>query len=245
MKLIVNGDDFGYSIGQNLGILECFKNGVMTSTSLMVNMPGFNHAIELMKNNSELKVGIHLVMTVGSPISTGLNEIVNKDGIFDRDMAKIETANIEEIRKEYRAQVDKFLSTGFTPVHIDFHYAVTNEQYQVAMEIAKELNIPVRGMDKVWEDKLDENNIKHSKNFNCDFYNEGVSLENLISILENNLDKDYMELMSHPAYVDSTILRNSSYNTKRAFELEILTSNEIKEYIKNNDNIELISYKDL
>ena len=160
-------------------------------------------------------------------------------------MAKIETANIEEIRKEYRAQVDKFLSTGFTPVHIDFHYAVTNEQYQVAMEIAKELNIPVRGMDKVWEDKLDENNIKHSKNFNCDFYNEGVSLENLISILENNLDKDYMELMSHPAYVDSTILRNSSYNTKRAFELEILTSNEIKEYIKNNDNIELISYKDL
>ena len=32
---------------------------------------------------------------------------------------------------------------------------------------------------------------------------------------------------------------------QRAFELEILTSNEIKEYIKNNDNIELISYKDL
>ena len=122
MKLIVNGDDFGYSIGQNLGILECFKNGIMTSTSLMVNMPGFNHAIELMKNNSELKVGIHLVMTVGSPISTGLKAIVNNNGIFDRDMTKIETANIKEIRKEYRAQVDKFLSTGFTPAHICLLY---------------------------------------------------------------------------------------------------------------------------
>lgn len=29
----MNIDDFGYSIGQNLGIVECFKNVIMTSTS--------------------------------------------------------------------------------------------------------------------------------------------------------------------------------------------------------------------
>lgn len=244
MKVIVNGDDFGYSVGQNLGILECFKNGIMTSTSLMTNMPGFEHAIKLMRENDDLNVGIHLVMTVGSPLSEGLKTIVNKDGIFDRDISKIENGDINEIRKEYRAQINKFLSTGFTPTHIDFHYAVTDEQYEAAIEIAKELNIPMRAMDKTWEERLTICNLKYSKNFIQDFYNEGVSIDNLINIFEKYKHLDFIELMSHPAYVDATILTHSSYNIKRAFEVEVLTSKEIKEYVKNN-NIELISYKDL
>lgn len=244
MKLLINGDDFGYSIGQNLGILECFKNKIMKSTSLMVNMPGFTHAIELMKYNDELNVGIHLVLTVGSPISKDLKQIVNKNGVFDRDMEKIENADINEIEAEYRAQVNKFLSTGFTPTHIDFHYATSDKLYNIAMKISKELNIPMRATEKKYEDILEKNNIKHSKNFNSDFYDKGITLSNLISILDKNKDLDILELMSHPAYIDSTILRNSSYTTKRAFELEILTSNEFKDYIQNN-NIEIIGFKDL
>ncbi|MGL4774567.1 MAG: chitin disaccharide deacetylase [Clostridium sp.] len=245
MKVIVNGDDFGYSIGQNLGILECFKNGIMTSTSLMVNMPGFNHAIELMKENKELNVGLHFVMTVGNPVASGAKEIVNNEGVFDRDLEKIGNADIEEIRREYKAQLDKFLSTGFKPTHLDFHYGITEKQYRVIMELAKSINVPVRAMNKEDEKLLEENNLKYSKNFISDFYNEGVTIENLISIFESNKDKDLIEIMSHPAYVDSVILNNSSYTTKRAIEMEILTSVEIKEYIKNNSNIELISYKEL
>lgn len=244
MKLIVNGDDFGYSVGQNLGILECFKNGIMTSTTLMVNMSGFDHAVELMKTNKELNVGIHLVMTVGKPVSKGLKTIVNKDGVFDRDISKIDNGDIEEIREEYKAQIDKFLATGFIPTHIDFHYYASKKQYEVAMEFAKELNIPMRAMDNSFEELLSKNKVRYCKNHNTEFYDGGVTLDNLISILDKNKSNDYMELMCHPAYVDSTILKNSSYNTKRAFELELLTSNEIKNYIKNN-NIELINFKSL
>ena len=50
MKVIMNADDFGFSKGANLGILEGFQNGIISSTSLMVNMPGFAHAISLMEN---------------------------------------------------------------------------------------------------------------------------------------------------------------------------------------------------
>ncbi|TGU42153.1 ChbG/HpnK family deacetylase, partial [Mesorhizobium sp. M00.F.Ca.ET.186.01.1.1] len=41
MKLIVNADDFGYSKGVNLGIIEAHRAGVVTSTTTMVNMGGF------------------------------------------------------------------------------------------------------------------------------------------------------------------------------------------------------------
>ena len=45
MKVIMNADDFGFSRGVNLAILEGFQHGILTSTSLMVNMPGFEHAV--------------------------------------------------------------------------------------------------------------------------------------------------------------------------------------------------------
>ncbi|MFV0396086.1 MAG: ChbG/HpnK family deacetylase, partial [Coprobacillaceae bacterium] len=60
MRLIINADDFGYSTGQNLGIIEGYKHGCITSTTLLTTMPGTNQAIHLAKENPDLDVGIHL-----------------------------------------------------------------------------------------------------------------------------------------------------------------------------------------
>ena len=46
-KLIVNADDFGYSKGVNLGIIEAHTNGIVTSATLMANMPYSEHAAKL------------------------------------------------------------------------------------------------------------------------------------------------------------------------------------------------------
>ena len=43
--LILNADDFGYSYGVNYGIIESHLRGVLTSTTLMAGMPGFDHAV--------------------------------------------------------------------------------------------------------------------------------------------------------------------------------------------------------
>lgn len=49
MKLITNGDDFGITRAANYGIIDCFKYGILRSTSMMVNMNAAEHAAELMK----------------------------------------------------------------------------------------------------------------------------------------------------------------------------------------------------
>ena len=244
MKLIVNADDFGYSKGVNLGILECFKNGVLTSTSLMVNMPGFQHAIDLMRTNKELKVGIHLVMTVGKPICKDLKTIVNAEGNFERSEERVINGDIEEIKKEYRAQLDTFLATGFKPTHIDFHVRGLDCQFAAAMELAKEYGLPMRCMYKEWKDTLEKEKIKNSPNFIWDFHEDYISPENFISILEKYKNLPIIEIMTHPAYVDATVLECSSYNVKRAYELETLTNDKVKEYIRKSD-IECIDYTDL
>lgn len=57
-KLIINADDFGYGKGVNMGIIEAYQNGVLTSTTLMAGMPGFDQAVKLAKDNPGLGVGV-------------------------------------------------------------------------------------------------------------------------------------------------------------------------------------------
>lgn len=49
-KVIFNSDDFGYSYGVNYGIVDAYQRGILTSTTLMANMPGFEHAVKLKKS---------------------------------------------------------------------------------------------------------------------------------------------------------------------------------------------------
>lgn len=44
-RMIVNADDFGFSEAVNHGILKAMQEGIVTSTSIMANMPGFAHAV--------------------------------------------------------------------------------------------------------------------------------------------------------------------------------------------------------
>jgi predicted glycoside hydrolase/deacetylase ChbG (UPF0249 family) len=59
--LIVNADDFGYSQGINKGIIEAHTNGIVTSTSVMVDAIASNEAANL-KQYPELSVGLHFVL---------------------------------------------------------------------------------------------------------------------------------------------------------------------------------------
>ena len=45
MKLIVNADDYGMTKGVNLGIIEAHKNGIVTSTTLMVTILPFTASV--------------------------------------------------------------------------------------------------------------------------------------------------------------------------------------------------------
>ena len=59
--LIVNADDYGLSKGQNYGIIEACKNGLVTSTTALVNGAAIGHAAQLSRSQPELAVGMHFV----------------------------------------------------------------------------------------------------------------------------------------------------------------------------------------
>ena len=246
MKVIMNADDFGFSKGVNLAILEGFQHGILTSTSLMVNMPGFEHAVSLMKQYPDLlHVGIHLVTTVQYSVVKGLKTLTDENDHFYRDPEIIEKSDQSELDKEYQAQMDKFLATGLKPDHIDFHVCTTPKQLKAAMKLAQKYHLPMRAQDQQIEGILKEHGIVYAPCHIPDFYDHGT-VETLLKLFEKAFyeKREMIELALHPAYVDQTLLDLSSYHVQRAREFASLMNPEVATFIQQHD-IELISFEDL
>lgn len=149
MKLIINGDDFGITHACNLAILDCFNHGVMTSASMMTNMPYAEEAAKLWKDNPKLSVGLHLNLTVGYPLCRNLRTLTNEDGTFNKQVlkAKPQDIDIEEMRLECQSQMDKFIEmTGRLPDHINSHHGIEAIPGGsiVIQELANKYDLPIR-----------------------------------------------------------------------------------------------------
>lgn len=242
MRLIVNADDFGISKAINLGIIEAHREGIVRSTTLMCNMEAVDHAIKLAKENPELGVGIHFVLTAGKPLSDGVESLVDKDGTFTKFEEIAEKAKSEDIKKELECQLNKFLSYGIKPTHIDTHHHVhrIGKVFEVIKEIAIKNNLPVRLIEEF--DSSMYEGIKSTSKFSESFYEKDMITEDrLIRLLDEYKDFESVEIMAHPGYLDQNILNRTSYAIERTMELQTLVSRKVKEYIKEK-NIELINF---
>jgi chitin disaccharide deacetylase len=127
--LIINGDDFGYSEAVNRAIVSAHRDGVLTSASLMVGERAFEQAVELARANPNLAVGLHLVLVLGHATlpAADIPDIVNDQGNFPSSSFRaglnyfFNPAARRQMRREMRAQFERFLSTGLPLSHVDGH----------------------------------------------------------------------------------------------------------------------------
>lgn len=224
IRLIVNADDFGYSKGINYGIIEAHKNGIVNSATMMMNMPGVSHAVELAKENPSLQVGIHLVLTCGKPLLNDVPSLVNENGNFKSRGEFLEHKNIslEELESEWTAQIEKYLETGLILTHFDSHHHVHTvpEFLPVVQKIAHKYNLSAR---RISEHAL-ENVPPFTDVFLHDFYGDGATYDYFDKLLTLVREGQTVEVMCHPGYLDHEILNNSSYTTDRVKETEILSA---------------------
>ncbi|WP_066056174.1 chitin disaccharide deacetylase [Robertmurraya korlensis] len=223
IQLIVNADDFGFSSGVNYGIIDTHLNGIVNSATMMMNMEGTEHAIQLAKEHPSLQVGIHLVLTCGKPLLHDVSSLTNEEGSFHSlsDLhSKKGTVLLEEVEREWTAQIEKFLRSGVPLTHTDSHHHVhtIEELLPVVQRLSKKYNLPVRtnGLER----------IKGVEPFSdlalFDFYGDGVEGEYFTKLKERFPEHTKIEVMTHPAYLDNALLKGSSYTYKRLEEVEIL-----------------------
>ncbi|KEQ17415.1 chitin disaccharide deacetylase [Endozoicomonas numazuensis] len=244
MKLIANADDYGLSEGVNYGIIDAYQNGIVRSTTMMVGMPGETHAVELARVNPGLKIGIHLRLTAGQSLCSGLKTLTNEAGQFNNQTDFYGNENIcpEEVEREFRAQIDRFLSLGLKPTHLDSHHHCYGHPaaYTVVQKIAKELAIPLRTVDSKEVSRIGE----FSYRFSDEFYGD-VSESMLLDIVDREIARQgqncILEVMCHPAYIDPALYQMSSYCIQRVRETEILNSDSVKRALAER-GVELTDY---
>ena len=249
MKVIFNADDFGYSKGVNYGIVEAYKNGAVRSTTIMAGMPGFDHAVELAQENPGLGIGVHLTLTTGQSVGGVYKTLTNASGEFNNLTEVERRANageidLSEVETEYEAQIQKVLAAGIKPDHFDSHHHTHNLPgiVSVFLKLAKKYDVKVRIYNRA-QLTGEFADIKTTEVFDDTFFGETATTQDLKLTLSACSVKS-VEIMCHPAYVDNSVLTNSSYNTKRALELEVLTSSDLMEFIDEN-GMELCSFKEV
>lgn len=128
-KLIVNADDLGLGPAVNSGIMRAFKEGIVTSASLMACGSAFDEAVGLAKEHADLGVGVHLVLNEEKPVlpQDRIRSLIDKDkGSFFSlaDFLKrylFGKIDLKHVYIEFEAQIDKIIKSGLQPTHIDSH----------------------------------------------------------------------------------------------------------------------------
>jgi len=130
-QLVVNADDFGISRGVNRGIVEAHRTGLVTSASLMANLPSAEDALTRAAICPDLGLGLHLTLTAGRPLCPPeqVPTLVDADGRFfvlGTLLARLSLGKVhaDDLRLELTSQVEWALRRGIRPDHVDSHHHV-------------------------------------------------------------------------------------------------------------------------
>lgn len=232
--LIVNADDFGLSRGQNYGIVESCRNGVVTSTTALVNGAAIDHAVDVRRLVPDLGVGLHFSLTLGKPV--GRLPSLTRDGVLGKwlwEQAEAGTLPLDEIANELECQYERFVALfGEPPTHIDSHHHVhmIAAIFPLVADFARSKGVPMRiDRGEVQRHSLTADGVRSSGGFSSAFYGETISSSCFTDILDEALrrEEDSLEVMCHPAFVDKGLM-GSNYCYPRLDELDVLTQPALK-----------------
>ena len=226
LRLIVNADDFGINHDVNQAVCECFSRRFISSTTLMVNMPYADEAVELAKQKGfEERVGLHLNLTSGMPLTDGIKEyrcFCHKDGRFNAAFQKNTSMRLhlgkEEtavMYQEIEAQMRKYIGYGLPDHHLDSHHHVHTDRsvYRALVPLIRKYDMKSVRLSRNLYKNIPYLKAVYKKSYNRNLKKLGVMTtdyfgsyrdfsENRDKILDNTLT----EIMLHPMYSKEGVL---------------------------------------
>jgi len=271
-RLIVNADDYGRTPSVSRGICDAHLNGLVTTTTVMINLPG---ALEDVRRGMDcaptLAFGVHLNLTFGKPLTPPdrVPTLIDASGVFhgkDLIFSNPEMLDLAEVKIECKAQIERFLQTEMELDHLDSHHHLVLANigiWNLLTELAVEYDCGVRTPfpnDFREEDLLElypANMIDFSRTQakvqlekfaipHPDYFY--ASFFGKYAVLDHliklleELPNGVSEMMCHPGYSDETLEQTSGYNRIREQELAALTDQSALSAIAS-ENIELHTYR--
>jgi chitin disaccharide deacetylase len=253
--LIVNCDDLGSSRAANVAVYEALRDGVATSATLMVPCPWARDAAAMHRGED---VGVHLTLNSEwsnyrwGPI-THSPSLLDGDGGFPRTVDDVwDHADLDEVRKECRAQVERAIYWGFDVSHLDSHMGTLQLRpafFDVYLETAVDFGLPLRMAPGAAERLIgfpyrrlaEEEGIVFPDHFVHTSVGSRAQIEAAVGALSPGVTEIYV----HPA-VDSDELRASHPDWEsRVDDHALVTSDASFVELVERSGVTLIGYRPL
>lgn len=257
IRLIIRGDDMGFSHSGNLALIKCYKEGIERSIEVIVPSPWFPEAVKMLAVNPGVDVGVHLALTsewdhikwrplTHCPSLTDSNGYffpkIWPDDNYPNGALVRHRWKLEEVEKEFRAQIEMALRMIPRISHISAHMGCTYLDPQV-VALTKKL----AGEYKIDID-LEELGVK-SVGFNGphnSFAEKKKSFLNTLQSLQPGLTYMFLE---HPGLNNEELQAIHHIGYEQVAEdrqgiTDLWTDAEVQAFIRQK-GIQLISYRDL
>jgi predicted glycoside hydrolase/deacetylase ChbG (UPF0249 family) len=256
-RLIVRGDDMGYTHSGNEALIKCYKEGIETSIEVVVPSPWFPEAVKMLRENPGVDVGLHVALTsewdnVKWRPLTACKSLTDSNGYFfpmvypnkNYPRASISENNpdIKEIEAEIRAQIEMAKKHIPRISHISGHMGCTrlNEEVrQLVSRLAREYGL------------LDESSLQQIQYVGLGQPSKTgqEKIDRFLHLLDTlRPGKTYL-FVEHPGYDNDELraVHHIGYENvaqDRQGVTDLFTSPKVKAKLKER-NIQLISYRDL
>lgn len=261
--LIVNADDLGSRHSVNVGIYRALQEGIATSTSLMVPCAWAYDAMAWLGEHPEIPFAVHLTLVrdfdvyrwgpVAGP--DRVPSLVDGNGHF-RHFSEFEATRtlasdvrIDEVEREFRAQIAAVLRFGLLPTHLDWHCLPDGgreDVFDLTVRLALEHGLALRVHTESHQRTCQATGRSTIQYPLLDSYAMPIAtkLERFRSMLRA-LPSGLTEWAIHPGIdsPESRAVEPTSWRT-RALDLEFVCSDEARAIV-DNEGIALFSYRDL
>ncbi len=258
--LIINADDFGRSHASNEATLRTLKEGVVSSTSLMVPCPWALHAMHLLSDHPDLAFGVHLTVICDlvqyrwGPLTSRdkVPSLIDETGFFyyvERIPEFLTQAKLSELEVEFRTQIEAVLAASLKPTHLDWHCLQNGGRadiFGLTVGLAKAYGLALRVHDRPVIETVQRQGLPTNDYDLLDSYALSSSEKSAhYAQMLRDLPVGLSEWAVHPGLGNAELqaLEPESWQVRQA-DFDFLISRQAREIIAQ-EGIVLLSYKPL
>ncbi len=258
--LLINADDFGMYRAINEAVVRAFREGIVRSASLMVPCPGASQAIQLLRENPDIRFGVHLSVIRDiagyrwGPLTPKerVSSLLDGDGNLyptERMPEMLARAALDELEVEFRAQIEAVLAAGLGPTHLDWHCLHSGgraDVFEMTLGLAKEYGLALRVASHPFIDRVQRQGLPTADHELLDSFGVGIEDKSArYAAMLRGLPAGLTEWAVHPGLGDAESRATDPDGWRvRQTDFDFLVSARAREIVRQ-EGITLIGYEPL